>query len=65
MDLGGDLPAFLDFDAGEASMAMVDTSTNGDPIRGEKDQSVSGEQTNLKAADVVGFNPQLQPPGND
>lgn len=77
VDLGGNLPTFSEFDAGEASMATVDTSTDGDPIRGEKDQpidgyvrnvpgaSVSGEQPSLKSADDVGFNPQPQPPGND
>jgi len=65
VDLGGNLPTFSEFDVGEASMATVDTLTDGDPIRGEKDQPVSGEQTNLKSADDVGFNPQPQPPGND
>jgi hypothetical protein len=46
VDLGGNLPTFSEFDVGEASMATVDTLTDGDPIRGEKDQPVSkGEST--------------------
>ena len=46
VDLGGNLPTFSEFDAGKDGMATVDTSTDGDPIRGEKDQPVSkGEST--------------------